>query len=237
MHRDLPVHETAQRNGERRNVLGEYGGVGHDRQIALEPLGFAGKERLEVRRPDLFFAFDQNLEVDRQRAAHAQVRLDRSEVHQHLAFVVDRAATENLAVAHFSLEGRRVPELERVGRLHVVVAVDQHGRLSRSAEPLGVRDRIAVRFQDLCMLKSGGSHALHHCFRAAPDFAAHRRVGRDGGYGDQVGQFANVAVVIVANEPDDVRTVGHLNLTPRPMYGAECVSSMGSLPGFPWYPQ
>jgi hypothetical protein len=48
----------------------------------------------------------------------------------HLAFVVDRAAGVEVAVALGGLEGRREPFVERVGRLHIVVAVDEHGGLA-----------------------------------------------------------------------------------------------------------
>jgi hypothetical protein len=70
----------------------------------------------------------------------AQVRLDRLEVHEHLPLVVGRPARVDLAVADGRLEGRRLPQLERIDRLHVVVAVEEDGRRTLGAEPLGVDD-------------------------------------------------------------------------------------------------
>ena len=63
---------------------------------------------------------------------HLHVRLDRLEVHVDLALVVHRAARVELAVAQHRLERRRGPQLERLGRLHVVVAVEQRGGLCRA---------------------------------------------------------------------------------------------------------
>src|SRR5687767_1667469 len=42
-----------------------------------------------------------------------------------LAFIVAGAAPENRAVLNAGLEGRRGPQLERFGRLHVVVPINE----------------------------------------------------------------------------------------------------------------
>ena len=74
------------------------------------------------------------------------MRLERLDVQEELAFVVDRAAREDLSVAHRRLERRAVPELERLGGLHVVVAVDEHRRRARRRlAPFADDDRMARR--------------------------------------------------------------------------------------------
>ena len=70
-HGDLPADQPAQRRRQRRNVFGEHGGVRHDHDVAREPLLLAREKRLEVHRADLFFAFDHDLDVDRQLAVDA----------------------------------------------------------------------------------------------------------------------------------------------------------------------
>ena len=62
------------------------------------------------------------------RAVLFQVRFDRLEVHEDLALVVGRPARVDLAVADRGLERRRLPQVERIDRLHVVVAVEEDRR-------------------------------------------------------------------------------------------------------------
>src|SRR6266699_5486596 len=91
---------------------------------------------------DLFLAFRNYDDVDRELSPRGEVRLERLHVEKELAFVVHRSARENLSVAHSRLERRRCPELERLGRLDVVVAVDENGRRSGRIPPLTDYDRM-----------------------------------------------------------------------------------------------
>ena len=58
-----------------------------------------------------------------------QVRLDGLEVHEDLALVVGGATRVDLAVPDGCLEWRRHPFVDRIDRLHVVVAVEEDRRL------------------------------------------------------------------------------------------------------------
>ena len=64
---------------------------------------------------------------------------------EHLPFVVGRAAGVDVAVADGRLERRADPFVQRIGRLHVVVAVDQHDRLAGDGGGFGVNQRMAGR--------------------------------------------------------------------------------------------
>ena len=96
---------------------------------------------------DLLLALDQELEVDRQPARGPQEGLGHEDRDQHRPLVVGRRR------AHRG--GRRGPSartagsvhsVQRVGRLHVVVAVDQDGRRAAGAsQPLGQHHRMAAR--------------------------------------------------------------------------------------------
>ncbi len=76
------------------------------------------------------------------------------EQHVELALVVDRAASVEVVVADLGLERIRVPELERVGRLHVEVPVAEDRRrrvgVRRGAE-LADRERLAVPVDELAL--------------------------------------------------------------------------------------
>ena len=47
------------------------------------------------------------------------------------------------------LEGRGLPQFQRIGRLHVVVAVAQHGGLARRVQPVGIDQRMLAGRDDL----------------------------------------------------------------------------------------
>ena len=84
-------------------------------------------EAQHVRAADLLLALEHDAHVHRQLARARELAGDVQE-RQEVALVVARAARVQPAVAHHGLERVGRPELARIGRLHVVVAVDQHGR-------------------------------------------------------------------------------------------------------------
>ena len=129
-------------------------------------------EVVEVDAADFLFALEDDLDVHRQPAVLLQVRFDRLEVHEDLALVVGGAARVDLAVAHGRLERRRLPQIERVDRLHVVVAVEENRRRARRAEPVAVDDRIARRVDEPDVLQADAAHLV-----GAP-FGAPLHVGR-----------------------------------------------------------
>src|SRR6185436_7408217 len=88
-------------------------------------------------------------DVDGQFAAVGQMRLERLDVQVELTLVVDGPAREELTVANGRLERRRLPQIERLCRLHVVVTVDQHCLRAGSAAPLADDDGVSGRRVDL----------------------------------------------------------------------------------------
>ena len=94
----------------------------------------------------LLLAFEQELHVDRQFAGGLQQAFDGLDLDVDLALVVAGAAGVDVVAADLGLEGRRVPLVQRIGRLHVVVAVEEDRGLAGRAEPLGVDQRIALAF-------------------------------------------------------------------------------------------
>ena len=85
-------------------------------------------EVVEIGGADFLLALEDDADVDRQAAVLLQVRFDGLEVHEDLALVVGGAARVDLAVADRRLERRRLPQLDRIDRLHVVVAVEEDRR-------------------------------------------------------------------------------------------------------------
>jgi len=72
-----------------------------------------------------------------------------------LALVVRRSARVDVVVANGRLERRRFPFVQRVRRLNVVMAIKQERRFPRSAQPLGVYQRIPLSFDELRLIEAG----------------------------------------------------------------------------------
>ena len=98
-------------------------------------------------------------------AGRGEERLRGAEMHVDLALVVRRAAAEHPAVAGDRLERRRLPELDRVDGLDVVVAVDQRRRLAGGVEPVAVDDRMAAGLGDLDVLEPDPPHVRRRSTR------------------------------------------------------------------------
>ena len=79
-------------------------------------------------------------------------RFKRFDLRNHLPFVVDCTAGIDVAVALGWLEGRREPFVERIGRLHIVVAVDEHRGLAGGVQPVSVDQGMAFAFNEPCVL-------------------------------------------------------------------------------------
>ena len=157
-----------------------------------------------MRATGLLLPFHEHLHVDRERsgALPAEEPPDRLQVAEHLTLVVAGAAAEHPPRPHGGLERRRVPLVDRVDRLDVVVAVDQGGEGAVGVEPVAVDGRMASGGQDVDVLEAGRRHPL-----GAP-------LGRDG----------DVAVVDgLRADGRDPHPVGH-GVEHRPVLGGEEVA-------------
>ena len=123
---DLERHDPAQSVGESRHAPRDHARVGNGDQVAAQFLAMRVEECLKIRAPDFLFALDEEDQIHGQFAAFPQRLLDPEDVGENLSLVVRRAAREDDAIGESRLEGRRGPEIERIHRLHVVVAVDHH---------------------------------------------------------------------------------------------------------------
>ena len=101
----------------------------------------------------LLLAVAAEANVDRQLARARQLARG-AEKHEELPLVVDRAAAIEILAADLGLERIGVPQLERVGRLHVEVAVAEHrrSRLGIHGRPdLTDCERLSVPVDDLAL--------------------------------------------------------------------------------------
>ena len=148
--------------------------------------------------------FEDDLDVDRQRAGLLQMRLDRLEVHEHLALVVGRAARVDLAVADGRLERRRLPEVQRVDRLHVVMPVEQDGRRACGAQPVAVDDGMPGRLDQPDVLQADPLHLVPRPLGAAPHVRCVLWQRADAGNGEVGFELVDVAIAMGVDEVEDV---------------------------------
>ena len=154
-HVDLGVHQAAQPGRDRRHVAFEEARVADHDDVGREPRPVLLEPAVEVDRARFLLALEQVLHVDRQGAAGGQQSGGRHHVGVDLALVVGRATGQQALALDHGLERRRRPEVQRIDRLDVVVAVDQHGRCPGGVQPVGVDDGMTVGFADLGMLDAG----------------------------------------------------------------------------------
>ena len=105
--------------------------VGNDDRIAGQLRPVLPQKGRQAAAADLLFAFNDEGNIARQLGPGLEVSLHRFEVRQVLALVVARAAPVERAVDDARLEGRRLPQLQRFGRLHVVMPVNHEVRAAR----------------------------------------------------------------------------------------------------------
>ena len=152
---------------------------------------------------DFFFAFENDLDVDRQLAAVAlHQRFERLDFHPELALVVDRAAGIDVVVALGGLKRRRMPLVHRVGRLHIVVRVHQHGGLAGCMQPVGVEQGMALGGNDLDILHADAAQFVGDKFRRLLHIALVLVQRADAGDAKEVLQFIQETRLIIAGKID-----------------------------------
>ena len=140
----------------------------------------------EAAAADFFLALDDEGQVARQLGAGLEIRFNGLEVREVLAFVVAGAAAEERAAGDARLEGRRFPELERLGRLHVVMAIDHEMRAA--AQPCALARGVLATTMGLPLV--GQSRASRPMSRQCltTHSAQARRSWRCCGWADTLGK-------------------------------------------------
>ena len=130
---DVLIDQPAQRGGHRRRLGVPHGGIADQRQVELELVGVVAHEFEQMLRAALLLALDHGGDRQRQLAGDRLEGAAGLDEGHGLAFVVAGAARDDdLAPAgqrfDARLERRGLPLVQRIDRLHVVMAVKQHAR-------------------------------------------------------------------------------------------------------------
>ena len=119
-----------------------------DAAVGFEPLFVVQHVLVQVEAGGLFFALDDKLDAAWQVAILIQQGVDGEQAAGDVPLVVADAAPVEFAAAQGWLEGRRLPQLQRLGRLDIVVVVEQQ-RFVAFALALAKDDRRAVGGHDI----------------------------------------------------------------------------------------
>src|SRR5579883_787117 len=216
---DFQIHEATQADAERGNSICKQLGIGDERNVGRELLLVRWDVFRDRFAAHLFFALDQKFHIERQFAAvFGAQSLDRFDVHVHLALVVAGAARVDVAVAKRRLKRRSLPEFERVRRLHIVVSIAEHSGLAGSMQPVGIDERMLVRFNHFDMLHPGTFES------ACDELCRPRDIGlvlwkrADARYAKEIKELVEKARLIFRNEAIDCG--GQWSETSLQVYGA-----------------
>ena len=182
---DMEVTDPTQPDLDSRHVASQHPAVEDDRGVGatlvlLEPLD----DRVAA---SFLLSVTREAHVHRQLAGRRK-RLAGVEEHEQVRLVVGDATCVEPAVALGQLEGRRLPELEGVGWLHVEVRVaeDRRRRLGGVRRThLADRERAAVPVDDLGLTTSRAD-PIDDPLGGALNVPAVRRIGTDGRDRDQL---------------------------------------------------
>ncbi len=128
---DLFGGDPAQRDGDGGRRAVPHSGVANERDIGFQLFGVLGEKGRQRRRSRLLLAFEQHGDMTRRPAELLEGAAGLEKGHE-LAFVVAGAAGDDLfalrSSLEFRLERRIAPEVQRVDRLDVIMAVEQNMR-------------------------------------------------------------------------------------------------------------
>ena len=128
---DLFANDPSQRDGNRGRGAVPHARIANERDIGFQLFGVLGEKRRQRRRSGLLLALEQRGDMAGRGAELLEGAAGFEKGHE-LAFVVAGPARHDLFAMRSSLElrleRRGSPKIQRIDRLHVIVAVEQDAR-------------------------------------------------------------------------------------------------------------
>ena len=166
---DLVVIQAAQPIRDRRHAAGEHPRVRDHQRVGLEPRLVRVHEVPQAHAANFFFSFDHHFQIDGQLARRFHDGVERANVDVHLALVVGGAAAIQISAANRGFKCRRGPQVQRLGRLHIVMPVEKDGRLAGRAQRFAVDQRMHLRRHDFDVVEARRAQLFGDPFRGALD--------------------------------------------------------------------
>ena len=174
--RELHLHRenAAQAVGERRNAARHHPGIRNGDQIAGEFLLVFLQKTAQTLAAAFLLAFHHKHHVQGEIVGLLQRFLNAEDVRQDLPLVIRSATGVDLPILQRRFKRRRRPLLQRVRRLHIVMAVNKQRASARFALATRHHDRVPVGGIDLRLQP----HALEFLFEPPRASCNLRRVLR-----------------------------------------------------------
>ena len=178
---DLVAHQAAQLGGDGGAAVGVKRGVADQREAGAQLVRVLRQERAQAGRARFLLALEQQDQAGGHGAVDFLPRAHRlDEGHQLALVVAGAAAADDLSlrrVLDLGIEGIAVPQVQRIDRLHVVVAVEEdrarpaRGRPAHHHRlPRGVADRrLEPQVLQLRAQPFGGAAGVCVVGRIGPD--------------------------------------------------------------------
>ena len=152
-HLHFEVGQPAHAAIDARHLVADHGGVGDEAYIGLQEILVLAYPRRKAQRAYLLLPFEDEFHIMvKQPAAH--LLLEGLQMHEELTLVVVGAAAPYGPVVNDRLEGIAVPFVQRLGRLDVVMPIDQNRFSLRINDFLSEDDRVARAWTDLRFVSS-----------------------------------------------------------------------------------
>jgi len=198
---NLQVSQATETIDDRRNALGDEACVRDKRHVRAQQLSMVPDERLEARAPALLLALKDALQVDGRRALRLGPGLHRLDVGVELSLVVRCPPCEDVVADDRRLEGRALPEFQRIRGLDIVVTVDQD-RGSGWVGPgqLCEDDRMAGGEHHLRPLESGFFQSVPKPVGCRPNVVLVPGLRADAGDAQEIRQFCQEPVLVRPRE-------------------------------------
>ncbi len=197
---DLIVVQAAQTVGDGGNTLGQHGGIGNDEGIGFKFFAIFLDVLPQTNAANFLFALDEYLYVNSKLTVQRFKRFESLQVDMYLAFIVGGAAAKQISVAHGRLEGRGGPQIERLGGLHVIVAVKKNGGFARSFERFRIHERVQTGGDNFNRFKPGFLQAFGHPAGGALDIRLVLAFGADAGNAQKFAKFCQMLIAASINK-------------------------------------
>ena len=147
---NFDVGHTAQAVQDSRFLNRPHGSITNNTHVGHEQIKVFFDKRNQVRRSDLLFAFDEELNVDRGVSGRFQIGLQRFDVDEQLPLVISSTTGIDLAVFLYRFKRRRLPAIGHLGRNDVVVTIHQDsGLVWPGTQPFAIGNGITSGFHHL----------------------------------------------------------------------------------------
>ncbi len=132
----------------------------------------------EIAAADFFLAFDDEVQINREIAVFLNRLLNAEDVREDLTFVVGGTTRKDVAIFQHRLERRRIPKLQRIGRLNIIVSVNHH-RLAAGLMFVFRPDHRMARRRHQLRFQADRGQFFHQPMRAFSDLFSVGLVGRN----------------------------------------------------------